>query len=263
MFPLAVTAGNTFILKPSPRVPLTSVRLMELLMDTGIPDGVVNMVHGGAESVEWICKHPSIKAISFVGGNTAGEFIFRTGAAHGKRVQANMGAKNHCVIMPDADKEDALNMVANAAFGAAGQRCMALSVPVFVGKAREWLPDLVERAKKFKVGHGLDATADFGPLVSKDATSRVEGIIAGCTAEGARLLLDGRHPQVEGYPNGNFVGPTVIAGCKPGMTSYDQEVFGPVATCAEVDTLQEAIDLINANQFGNGVAIFTQNGAVA
>ncbi|KAF4754877.1 Methylmalonate-semialdehyde dehydrogenase [acylating] mitochondrial, partial [Perkinsus olseni] len=142
-----------FILKPSPRVPLTSVRLMELLMETGIPDGVVNMVHGGVESVDWICKHPSIKAISFVGGNAAGEFIYRTGAAHGKRVQANMGAKNHCVVMPDADKEDALNMVANAAFGAAGQRCMALSVPVFVGEAREWLPELVERAKKFKAGH--------------------------------------------------------------------------------------------------------------
>ena len=257
MFPLAAACGNTFILKPSEKVPLSSVKLMELALEAGFPPGVVNMVHGGKETVDWICDDPRIKAISFVGGNQAGEYIFQRGTANNKRVQSNMGAKNHCVILPDADKEDALNLVANAAFGAAGQRCMALSVPVFVGEARKWIPELVERAKKFKAGK------DFGPLVTADAKDRVEGILSRVNGSGANLLLDGRNSIVPGFEKGNFVGPSVIGNAKQGMECYDTEIFGPVAVCVEVDTVDEAIAMINSHKYGNGVAVFTQSGAVA
>ena len=253
-FPLAITCGNTFLLKPSERVPLTSVKLMELVKESGIPPGVVNMVQGGKPVVDMICEHPTIKAISFVGGNTAGEYIFQKGTLNGKRVQSNMGAKNHCVILPDADKEDALNAVASAAFGSAGQRCMAISVPVFVGEARRWIPDFVEKAKKFQPGK------DFGPMVSQQATDRVVSIVdnAKTSPKGEQVLLDGTANR-----QGQFVGPTVITKATPGSLAYDTEIFGPVAVCVEVDTLEEAISLINSNKYGNGTAIFTSSGSSA
>jgi malonate-semialdehyde dehydrogenase (acetylating)/methylmalonate-semialdehyde dehydrogenase len=257
MFPMAAACGNTFILKPSEKVPLSSVRLMELALEAGFPSGVINMVHGGKETVDWICDDPRIKAISFVGGNQAGEYIYQRGTSNNKRVQSNMGAKNHCVILPDADKEDTLNLVANAAFGAAGQRCMALSVPLFVGEARKWIPELVERAKQFQPGR------DFGPLITRDSKERVEGILSRVESQGGSLLLDGRGYKVHGFEKGNFVGPSVIAGARKGMECYDTEIFGPVAVCAEVETVDEAIALINSNKYGNGVAVFTNSGAMA
>lgn len=253
MFPTAVACGNTFILKPSEKVPFSSIKLMELVSEAGFPPGVINMVHGGKETVDWICDSPQINAISFVGGNRAGEYIYQRGTSKNKRVQSNMGAKNHCVILPDANKEDALNLVANAAFGAAGQRCMALSVPIFVGEARSWIPDLVQRAKKFKPG------IDFGPLVSRESKSRVTGIIS----RADNVLLNGSdfvHPE---YPQGNFVGPSVISEVSKGMECYEEEIFGPVAVCVQVETLDDAISFINENKYGNGVAIFTQSGAAA
>lgn len=257
MFPMAAACGNTYILKPSEKVPLASVKLMELALEAGFPPGVINMVHGGKETVDWICDDPRIRAISFVGGNHAGEYIYQRGTSNNKRVQSNMGAKNHCVILPDADKEDALNLVASASFGAAGQRCMALSVPVFVGEARKWIPEFVERAKKFQPGK------DFGPLVTKEAKERVEGILARAPEQGARVLLDGRNFKIPGFEKGNFVGPSVIAGAHKGLECYDTEIFGPVAVCVEVETAEEAIQLINSNKYGNGVAIFTQSGGMA
>ena len=257
MFPLAAACGNTYILKPSEKVPLSSVKLMELAVEAGFPPGVINMVHGGKETVDWICEDPRIKAISFVGGNQAGEYIYQRGTSNNKRVQSNMGAKNHCVILPDADKEDALNLVANAAFGAAGQRCMALSVPVFVGEARKWIPELVERANQFKPGK------DFGPLITRDAKDRVEGILSRAASQGANVLLDGSKFSLPGFEKGNFVGPSVIGGAQKGMECYDTEIFGPVAVCVEVDTVDEAIALINNHKYGNGVAVFTQSGAMA
>jgi malonate-semialdehyde dehydrogenase (acetylating)/methylmalonate-semialdehyde dehydrogenase len=257
MFPMAAACGNTYILKPSEKVPLASVKLMELALEAGFPPGVINMVHGGKETVDWICDDPRIKAISFVGGNQAGEYIYQRGTSNNKRVQSNMGAKNHCIILPDADKEDALNLVASASFGAAGQRCMALSVPVFVSEARKWIPEFVERAKKFQPGK------DFGPLVTREAKERVEGILTRAPEQGARVLLDGRAFKQPGFEKGNYVGPSVIAGAHKGLECYDTEIFGPVAVCVEVDTVDDAINLINSNKYGNGVAIFTQSGAMA
>ena len=257
MFPLAAACGNTYILKPSEKVPLSSVKLMELALEAGFPPGVINMVHGGKETVDWICDDPRIKAISFVGGNQAGEYIYQRGTGNNKRVQSNLGAKNHCVILPDADKEDALNLVANAAFGAAGQRCMALSVPVFVGEARRWIPDFVERARQFR------PSKEYGPQVTREAKERVEGILDRVDRSGAKLVLDGRGHEVSGSPNGNYVGPSVITNAEPGMECYDSEIFGPVAVCTEVDTLDDAIALINKSRFGNGTAIFTSSGANA
>jgi len=257
MFPMAVACGNTFILKPSEKVPLSSVRLMELVNEAGFPRGVINMVHGGKDTVDWICDDPGINAISFVGSNKAGEYIHQRGSANNKRVQANLGAKNHCVILPDADKEDALNLVANAAFGAAGQRCMALSVAIFVGKAREWVPQFVKRAQQFKPGD------DFGPLVSQEAVVRVRGIVSRANNEGAQVLLDGTNYVDQQYPQSNLIGPTVISKAAKGMECYEEEIFGPVAVCVELESLDDAIAFVNSNQYGNGVAIFTQSGASA
>lgn len=257
MFPVAVACGNTFILKPSEKVPLSSVKLMELVLEAGFPPGVINMVHGGKETVDWICDASEIKAVSFVGGNQAGEYIFQRATANNKRVQANMGAKNHCVILPDADKEDALNLVANAAFGAAGQRCMALSVPIFVGEARKWISEFVGRAKNFHPG------VDFGPLVTRESKSRVARVISQVEKDGVQILLDGSKYVHSQHELGNYVGPTVISRVGKGMECYETEIFGPVAACVEVETLDEAISFINSNKYGNGVALFTQSGANA
>lgn len=253
MFPLAIACGNAFILKPSERVPLTSVKLMSLLQESGIPPGVVNMIQGSKPAVDFLCTAPEIKAISFVGGNKAGEYIHETGSKHGKRVQSNMGAKNHCIILPDADKEDALNAVVSAAFGAAGQRCMAISVPVFVGEARRWIPEFVEKARNFQHGR------DFGAMVSAEAKERVVSVIKETAkgVNGEQVLLDGSEAP------GWFVGASVVKCSGPGSVAYDTEIFGPVAVCVEIETLDDAIKLINSNKYGNGTAIFTSSGANA
>ena len=263
MFPMAIATGNTFVMKPSEQDPMVTMRLVELATEAGVPPGVLNVVHGGEEVVNAICDHPTIKAISFVGSTRVGTHVYNRASLAGKRVQCMMGAKNHAVIMPDAQKDQTLNSLAGAAFGAAGQRCMAISVAIMVGESAKWVPDLVAKAKTLKVSAGVGAGADLGPLVSPDALKRVTGFIDRGTQEGATLDLDGRQIKVPGYDKGNFVGPTIFSGVKPGMSIYDQEIFGPVLCIMYADTLEEAIAITNANPNGNGTAIFTQSGAAA
>ncbi len=263
MFPMAIATGNTFVLKPSEQDPMVTMRLCELALEAGVPPGVLNVVHGGEDAVNAICDHPDIKAISFVGSTKVGTHVYNRASLNGKRVQCMMGAKNHAIVMPDANKEQTLNALAGAAFGAAGQRCMALSVVVLVGEAQNWIPELVAKAKTLKVSAGTEKGTDVGPLVSCAARERVEGLIERGIADGATLELDGRKPQVAGYEKGNFVGPTVFSGVKPGMSIYDQEIFGPVLCLGAAKDIDEAIAFINDNPNGNGTAIFTQSGAAA
>jgi len=263
MFPMAVATGNTFILKPSEQDPSSTLFLVELAHQAGLPPGVLNVVHGGADVANMICDHPDIKAISFIGSTRVGTHIYRRGSENGKRVQSMMGAKNHCVIMPDANKDQAINNLLGSAFGAAGQRCMANSVTVLVGEAKNWIDEIVQKSAALKVGPGTDRTADLGPLVNKHAKARAISLIDSGVAQGAKLLLDGRQCVVPGYEQGNFIGPTIFSNVKPGMDIYDQEIFAPVLDIVCVDTLDEAIEFINANPNGNGTSIFTSSGWVA
>ena len=263
MFPMAIVTGNTFVLKPSEQDPMVTMRLCELALEAGIPAGVLNVVHGGEDVVNAICDHADIKAVSFVGSTRVGTHVYNRASLAGKRVQCMMGAKNHAIVLPDANKEQTLNALAGAAFGAAGQRCMAVSTAVLVGEAQNWIPELVAKAKGLKVNAGTEKGTDVGPVISCAAKDRVEGLIERGVQEGAKLELDGRRPQVAGYENGNFVGPTIFSGVKPGMTIYDQEIFGPVLCLVAANVLHEAIEFINANPNGNGTAIFTQSGAAA
>jgi len=263
MFPLAIATGNTFVLKPSEQDPTSTMRLVELAHEAGVPAGVLNVVHGGADVANMICDHPDIKALSFIGSTHVGTHIYNRAGAAGKRVQSMMGAKNHCVIMPDANRSQAINNVIGSCFGAAGQRCMANSVVVLVGEAKEWLPEILERSKTMKVGPGTQRDADLGPLVSPQARERVISLIDSGVAEGASLLLDGRNVSVDGYPDGNFVGPTIFADVTPEMRIYREEIFGPVMCVVTADTLDEAIEFINANPNGNGTSIFTSSGWAA
>ncbi|KAF7592173.1 hypothetical protein BBP40_000514 [Aspergillus hancockii] len=261
--PVATITGNCLILKPSERDPGAAMILAELAKEAGFPAGVINIVHGSAKTVDFILDEPAIKAISFVGSNRAGEYIYTRGSANGKRVQANLGAKNHAAVLPDANKNHTLNAIVGAAFGAAGQRCMALSTIVTVGETEEWLPEIAERAKALNVNGGFEEGADLGPVISPESKKRIEDLIASAEEEGAKILLDGRGYKPEKYPNGNFVGPTIITGVTPEMTCYKEEIFGPVLVCLSVPTLEDAIDLINKNEYGNGAAIFTRSGATA
>lgn len=237
--------------------------LAELAMEAGVPAGVLNVIHGGKEAVDALCTHPTIQAVSFVGSCHVGEHVYKLASNHGKRAQCMMGAKNHAVVMPDANKEHSLNALVGAGFGAAGQRCMATSVVVMVGEANKWIPDIVAKAKTLKVNAGIVAGTDVGPVISKAARLRIEGFIAQGVAEGAKLELDGRNPIIAGYEKGNFIAPTIFSDVKPGMRIYDEEIFGPVLVLVNVDTLDDAIALVNANPYGNGTGIFTQSGAVA
>ncbi|KAI1436605.1 putative methylmalonate-semialdehyde dehydrogenase [Xylaria sp. CBS 124048] len=261
--PIATVTGNTLILKPSERDPGAAMILVELAKKAGFPAGVVNVVHGAHDTVNFLLDAPEVKAVSFVGGNKAGEYIFSRGSANGKRVQANLGAKNHAAVLPDCNKNQFLNAVVGAAFGAAGQRCMALSTLVMVGETKEWLPELAERAKKLKVNGGFEEGADLGPVISPHSKQRIESLIASAEKEGATILLDGRGFKPEKYPNGNWVAPTIITNVTPEMACYKEEIFGPVLVCLSVDTLDEAIELINKNEYGNGTAIFTRSGPTA
>ena len=262
MFPMAIATGNTFILKPSEQNPIVTMRLVELALEAGIPKGVLNVVHGGKDTVDALCDHPDIKAISFVGSTAVGKHVYDRAGQAGKRVQCMMGAKNHAVIMPDANKEQSLNQLAGAAFGAAGQRCMALSVVVLVGESKQWVDDIVEKSAQLVVSAGKD-DKDLGPLISKQAKARVERLIQAGIDEGATLRLDGRGCQVAGYEEGNFVGPTILDHVTADMSCYTEEIFGPVLCIMYADTLEEAIEIINTNPNGNGTAIFTQSGAHA
>ena len=263
MFPMAIVCGNTFVLKPSEQDPMSTMELVELAIEAGVPKGVLNVVHGGKEVVDAICTHPLVKAISFVGSTAVGTHVYNLGSQHGKRVQAMMGAKNHAILLPDANREQAINALVGAGFGAAGQRCMATSVAVLVGRARDWLPDIVAKAQTLKVNAGSQAGTDVGPVVSRGAKARILSLIDAGIKEGAKLELDGRDVKVAGFEEGNFIGPTIFSGVKPEMTVYTHEIFGPVLVVMEVDTLDEAIALVNANPMGNGVGIFTQSGAAA
>ncbi|TNI69348.1 CoA-acylating methylmalonate-semialdehyde dehydrogenase [Aeromonas media] len=263
MFPLAVACGNGFVLKPSEQDPLTPMRLAELFTEAGAPAGILSVVHGGAEQVDALLAHPDVKAVSFVGSARVGAHVYRTATEHLKRAQCFVGAKNHMVIMPDANKAQVLSNLVGAGVGAAGQRCMAISVAVFVGSARDWIPDLAAEFAKVKPGVWHDSEAAYGPLISPEAKVRVEGLIEAGMAEGAQCLLDGRFCDVPGYPVGNWVGPTLFRGVTPEMRIYKEEIFGPVLACLEVESLDEALALINDNPYGNGTSIFTNCGAAA
>ncbi|MBZ1392601.1 MULTISPECIES: CoA-acylating methylmalonate-semialdehyde dehydrogenase [Psychrobacter] len=262
MFPMAIATGNTFILKPSEQDPMVTMRLVELAIEAGVPEGVLNVVHGGKATVDAICDHPDIKAVSFVGSTNVGKHVYERASQSGKRAQCMMGAKNHGVILPDANKEQTLNQLAGAAFGAAGQRCMALSVVVLVGAAGEWIDEIKAKAESLVVSAGKN-DKDLGPLISPAAKARVEHLIGTGVEEGASLLLDGRGITVEGFENGNFVGPTIFDNVTSDMQIYKEEIFGPVLCIMRADSLDEAIALLNANPHGNGTAIFTQSGAAA
>ncbi|HHQ4508154.1 TPA: CoA-acylating methylmalonate-semialdehyde dehydrogenase [Aeromonas hydrophila] len=263
MFPLAVACGNGFVLKPSEQDPLTPMRLAELFAEAGAPKGILSVVHGSAEQVDALLAHPDIKAVSFVGSARVGGHVYRSTTSQLKRAQCFVGAKNHMVIMPDANKAQVLSNLVGAGVGAAGQRCMAISVAVFVGSAREWIPELAAEFAKVKPGVWHDPEAAYGPLISPEAKVRVEGLIETGIAEGAECLLDGRFCDVPGYPVGNWVGPTLFRGVTPEMRIYQEEIFGPVLACLEVASLDEALALINDNPYGNGTSIFTGCGAAA
>jgi len=263
MFPMAAVTGNTFILKPSERVPGASMYIMKLVKEIGLPPGVVNVIHGSRNAVNFICDAPEIRAISFVGGDAAGRHIHERGSKNGKRVQSNLAAKNHATVLPDADRERTIDQLVGAAFGASGQRCMAISAAVFVGEAKNWIPDIVAKAKKLEVNEGNQPNVGLGPLISPQAKKRVESLIQSGIDEGAKVILDGRGITVKGYEKGNFVGPTVITDVKPNMKVYTEEIFGPVLVCLTADSLDEAINLVNNNPYGNGTAVFTNSGSLA
>jgi malonate-semialdehyde dehydrogenase (acetylating)/methylmalonate-semialdehyde dehydrogenase len=262
MFPMATACGNTFLMKPSERVPMTSLKLAELAMKAGLPAGALNVIHGGKDAVNFICDAPEVRAISFVGGNAAGHHIHARGTANGKRVQANLGAKNHGVIMPDADKEHALNSIVGSSVGASGQRCMALPVVIFVGESKKWIDELPARMAKLRVGPG-NTNADLGPMITPQAKQRALRIVAESEQQGCKVVVDGRDVKVDGFPNGNWFGPTVVHGATTSSPCYTEEIFGPVLVTMTADSLEEAIQLINANPYGNGTAIFTSSGVAA
>lgn len=263
MFPLACATGNTHLLKPSERDPGAAMIIARLAKEAGLPDGVLNIIHGAHAAVNHCCDHKDIKAISFVGSNKAGEYIHERGSRNGKRVQANLGAKNHGIVMPDADRDATVKAMVAAAFGAAGQRCMALSVGIFVGDAKEWVKDIVEIAKGLKVGPGTDEKTDIGPVISPQAKARIDSLIQSGADQGAKVLLDGRGVKVPGHEGGNWVGPTIIDGVTMDMDCWKEEIFGPVLNCMHAATLEEAMGIIAKCKYGNGTAIFTRSGAAA
>lgn len=256
--PFAIACGNTFILKPSEQVPMTQAMVFEEIDSLGLPDGVVNLVNGGREIVEGILDHPDIDAISFVGSAPVAQIVYEGAAKTGKRVQALGGAKNHMVICPDAVLEPTVKGLIGSGFGAAGQRCMAGSVIVTVGEGHDnVVPTLIEETRKLNVGNGLDEGVDVGPVISCDARDRIGGWVQKAVDDGAELVVDGRDPG--GDPEGAYIGPTILDNVKPSDPIISEEVFGPVIAIVNVDTLEEAIDVINASRFGNGVSIFTES----
>ena len=265
MYPVALTCGNCFILKPSPRVPLSSIRIGELLIEAGIPAGVFSIVHGDKQCVDALLTHPDIRAISFVGSTTVAEYIYHTGTAHNKRVQAAGGAKNHIIIMPDADLTPTVSGLINSAFGCAGERCMAGSLAIPVGPvADEVVSRLCEVGGRMKVGRtDGDGAADMGPVISRPHMERVRGYIDSAEKEGAKIALDGRQVHVADAPNGFFVGPTVIDHVRPEMRVAKEEIFGPVLSVTRVDSLDEAFALGARCEYGNGAVIFTRDGRAA
>ncbi|MDO9254022.1 MAG: CoA-acylating methylmalonate-semialdehyde dehydrogenase [Bacteroidales bacterium] len=262
--PYAIACGNTYIVKPSEKVPLSMTRIFELFESVNLPKGVLNMVHGGRETVDAILEHPLIPAISFVGSTPVAKHVYQTGALNGKRVQAQGGAKNAVVVMPDADEDTTVKIIADSSFGCAGQRCLAASVVVTVGSAAEIITrKLILSALAKKTGNGLDPNVEMGPVITKESKERIEKLIQVGIDDGAELLLDGRGIKIAGLEHGFFIGPTILGNVKEESQAYKTEIFGPVLSIINVDTLEEAIDLINRNRYGNSACIFTRSGAAA
>jgi len=265
MFGVAIAVGNTFILKPSEKDPSVPVRLAELMMEAGAPAGVLNVVHGDKAAVDAILQHPDIKAVSFVGSSDIAHYVYSQGTLHNKRVQAMGGAKNHGIVMPDADMDQVVKDLSGAAFGSAGERCMALPVVVPVGKATadELRERMVAEIETLKVGVSNDAEAQYGPVVSAAHRAKIAEYIQIGQDEGAELVVDGRGFQLQGYEKGFFIGPSLFDGVRPGMKTYHEEIFGPVLQIVRADSFEEALELPSKHQYGNGVAIFTRNGRAA
>jgi len=262
--PYAIACGNTYIVKPSEKVPMSMTRIFELFESVNLPKGVLNMVHGGRETVDAILEHPLIPAISFVGSTPVAKHVYQTGTLNGKRVQAQGGAKNAVVVMPDADEDTTVRIIADSAFGCAGQRCLAASVVVTVGSAAEKITQkLILSALSKKTGNGLDSNVEMGPVITKESKERIEKLIQVGIDDGAELLLDGRGIKIAGLEDGFFIGPTILGNVKEESQAYKTEIFGPVLSIINVDTLEEAIDLINRNRYGNSACIFTRSGAAA
>ncbi|MBT8767073.1 CoA-acylating methylmalonate-semialdehyde dehydrogenase [Metapseudomonas boanensis] len=265
MFPMAIVCGNCFVLKPSERDPSSTLFIAQLLQEAGLPDGVMNVVNGDKEAVDTLLGDSRVQAISFVGSTPIAEYIYKTANANGKRCQALGGAKNHAIVMPDADMDNAVNQLLGAAFGSSGERCMALSVAVAVGDAAaDALIEKMQAAmQSLKVGAYSDKSNDFGPVITKAHQQKVVGYIDSAEAQGATIVVDGRNPQVAGHENGFFVGGTLIDRVSPDMLSYKEEIFGPVLQVVRVDSMQAAMDLIDAHEYGNGTCIFTRDGEAA
>tara|TARA_R110001583_G_C5667241_1_gene410323 strand:+ start:6305 stop:7795 length:1491 start_codon:yes stop_codon:yes gene_type:complete len=265
MFPMAIACGNTFILKPSERDPSSTLFIAQLLAEAGLPAGVMNVINGDKEAVDTLLNDERIKAVSFVGSTPIAEYIYTTANANGKRCQALGGAKNHAIVMPDADMDNAVNQLVGAAFGSSGERCMALSVAVAVGDAaaNALVAKMKDAMQNLKVGAFCDSSNDFGPVITKAHQEKVFGYINSAEEQGALVVVDGRNPEVNGYEGGFFVGGTLIDRVTPEMVSYKEEIFGPVLQVVRADTMQEAMDLIDAHEYGNGTCIFTRDGEAA
>ena len=262
--PYAIACGNTFVLKPSERVPVTVRRLIELVEKTGIPKGVVNVVNGGKEVVDALCDHPAVRAISFVGSTPVAKHVYQRSAAAGKRMQCQGGAKNHVIVLPDADMDLAKQIISDSAFGCAGQRCLAVSVAVTIGEAQRTFRDAIaEAASSIKVGFGLDQGVQMGPVISKESKSRVESLIGTGVGDGAKAVVDGRNTKVAGHENGNFLKPTILDGVPASSSLVNTEIFGPVLSLIHANSIDEAIEFVRKSPYGNQASLFTTSGAAA
>ncbi|NNN29201.1 CoA-acylating methylmalonate-semialdehyde dehydrogenase [Streptomyces sp. S3(2020)] len=264
MFPIAIACGNTFVLKPSEKDPSAAMKLAELLSEAGLPDGVFNVVHGDKVAVDRLLDHPDVKAVSFVGSTPIARYIHTTASTNGKRVQALGGAKNHMLVLPDADLDAAADAAVSAAYGSAGERCMAISAVVAVGAIGDELVEKIrERAEKIKIGPGNDPTSEMGPLITAAHRDKVASYVTGAAAEGSEIVLDGSGFTVEGFEDGHWIGISLLDKVPTTAKAYQDEIFGPVLTVLRVDTYEEGLALINASPFGNGTAIFTRDGGAA
>jgi malonate-semialdehyde dehydrogenase (acetylating)/methylmalonate-semialdehyde dehydrogenase len=262
--PYAIACGNTYIVKPSEKVPRTFERIFELFEELNLPKGVLNLVHGSRQTVDAILENPFIKAISFVGSTTVAKHVYEHGTAHGKRVQAQGGAKNPIVVMPDADMDTAVKIIADSAFGCAGQRCLAASVVITVGGANDaFVSKLVEAAKAKNTGFGLESTCEMGPVISSESKLRIEALIQKGIDGGGKVLLDGRNTEIKGYEKGHFIKPTILTHIKPDNELFATEIFGPVLTVMQAENLDDAIEIVNQGRYGNAACIFTQSGSAA
>ena len=262
--PYAIACGNTFVLKPSERVPLSMRRAYELLEQTGLPKGVINIVNGGKEAVDALCDHPTVRAISFVGSTPVAKHVYQRSAAAGKRMQCQGGAKNHVIVLPDADMDLARQIIADSAFGCAGQRCLAVSVAVTIGEAQKTFREAIANAaSSINVGFGLDKGVQMGPVISKESKQRIESLIATGVSDGAKPVVDGRNTKIAGHENGNFIKPTILDGVPASSSLANTEIFGPVLSLIHANTIDEAIDFIRKSPYGNQASLFTTSGAAA